>query len=526
MRHEKARAQNYLDIAGVVLLALDLNGSVTMLNRKGCELLGYQQEELIGKNWVDTCLPERERPRILLAMQQLAAGNIQPYEHLENLVVTRSGQERLVAWHNTTIFDEKGNPVGTLSSGEDITERRAMEKARRASERRFRQVTETSPDAITLLDLDGRILMANPQAAHLIGFDNVEQLLAHVSNAFDLLAPEEHARAWDNIRRLTEVSILRDIEYVGVRRDGSRFPAEINTSLETDHDGKPRAMILVVRDISERKLAEQRRSQLLDRLAAVNQLQEELLLSAPLAEKSQKITETAVKLVDLDVCRIWILKPGDLCNHACLHAAGADPDNTCHQRGECLHLIATAGRSTHIDDDQRRIPLGCYKIGRIASGEQREFMTNSVTTDPQVADCSWAKNLGVTSFVGYRLHGTNGEALGVLGAFAKHPISEEDHAFLNSLAETTSKVIVDIQAEDAPARDTPTSSRGQQAEERISGQHEPRNPHAYDGYTWFQRPVDVRRSAGRRALHFPRGDSPQREIALGTDQRHTRFVAD
>jgi PAS domain S-box-containing protein len=136
------------------------------------------------------------------------------------------------------------------------TLRKHAEKALHESEERFRTVLETSPDAIARLDLNGRILLANQQAAMLAGYDNVEQMLAHVQSVFDVLAPEEHARAKAKIRELRTVGIQRDLQYHGVRRDGSRFPAEVSVSLERDPLGKPAAMILVLRDVTRRRLAE------------------------------------------------------------------------------------------------------------------------------------------------------------------------------------------------------------------------------------------------------------------------------
>ena len=94
------------------------------------------------------------------------------------------------------------------------------------------------------------------------------------------------------------------------------------------------------------------------------------------------------------------------------------------------------------------MPFGCFKIGRIASGEEKEFLTNTVTTDPQVADHAWAERLGLVSFAGYKLNDVSGKPLGVLAAFAKHPISDEDHAFLSNLAETTSKVILESEVDE------------------------------------------------------------------------------
>ncbi len=111
-------------------------------------------------------------------------------------------------------------------------------------------------------------------------------------------------------------------------------------------------------------------------------------------------------------------------------------------------MLLSSGRYTHTDGNHRRVPFGCYKIGRIASGEESDFLTNSVTTDPQVADHEWAKGLGLVSFAGYKLDDAGGKPTGVLAVFAKHALSEEDHAFLSNLAETTSKVILDSQAEE------------------------------------------------------------------------------
>jgi PAS domain-containing protein len=116
--------------------------------------------------------------------------------------------------------------------------------------------------------------------------------------------------------------------------------------------------------------------------------------------------------------------------------------------------MVSSGRYTQIDGTHRRVPFGCCKIGRIASGECDRFLTNDVVHDPQVADHDWARSLGLVSFAGYRLHDAGGNAIGVLGVFAKHAISEEDDAFLLNLAETTSKVILENEAAETVRRET------------------------------------------------------------------------
>jgi PAS domain S-box-containing protein len=167
------------------------------------------------------------------------------------------GEVRTVHTVKTPAYDHQGNIVGILGFFWDITSRSLAEERLRSSEARFRNVIETSPDAIALLDLEGRILLANRQAARLVGFDSVDELLSHVGSAFDLLASEDYDRASDNIRTLLEVGIVRDAEYCGIRRDGSRYPAEVSASLEKNASGEPTALILVVRDISKRKQADE-----------------------------------------------------------------------------------------------------------------------------------------------------------------------------------------------------------------------------------------------------------------------------
>ncbi len=128
LRRERDKIQNILDTAEVILLLLDLEGRIILINRKGCELLGYTEAELVGKNMFFTCLPQPEGREIIFEdFKLITVGDIDRHEYYESPVMTRSGQERLIAWHNSFIFDEKGQIIGTLSSGEDVTERKQME---------------------------------------------------------------------------------------------------------------------------------------------------------------------------------------------------------------------------------------------------------------------------------------------------------------------------------------------------------------------------------------------------------------
>ncbi|MGA1843240.1 MAG: histidine kinase dimerization/phosphoacceptor domain -containing protein [bacterium] len=125
------RAQMYLDVAGVILLVIDSNQTVGLINKKGCEILGYEEGDIVGKNWFDHFLPERWRERARFFFEQLMNGKKGLVEYYEGLVLTSQGKERIIAWHNTVLKDEAGTATGIMCSGADITERKAMEEALR-----------------------------------------------------------------------------------------------------------------------------------------------------------------------------------------------------------------------------------------------------------------------------------------------------------------------------------------------------------------------------------------------------------
>jgi diguanylate cyclase (GGDEF)-like protein/PAS domain S-box-containing protein len=128
VRDERDRAQGYLDIAGTMIVVLGADQRVSLANRRACEVLGWSEEDLLGRNWFDTAVSETERESVRDVFGRLIAGDMAGIENYENNIVTRSGAERLVAWHNTVLTGDDGRITGTLSSGEDITDRRRAEK--------------------------------------------------------------------------------------------------------------------------------------------------------------------------------------------------------------------------------------------------------------------------------------------------------------------------------------------------------------------------------------------------------------
>lgn len=135
LRQERDKAQKYLDAVGMIILVINLNGLIQSINRQGCELLGYKVEEVVGKNWIDNFVPENIREQVRTVFTSVIQGKREFYSYDEYSIFTRDGGERLIAWNNVQLKDSDGKIIGTLSSGNDIAQRKKTEDELRESQR-------------------------------------------------------------------------------------------------------------------------------------------------------------------------------------------------------------------------------------------------------------------------------------------------------------------------------------------------------------------------------------------------------
>jgi diguanylate cyclase (GGDEF)-like protein/PAS domain S-box-containing protein len=126
---EKERAESFLDMAGALIVAVDTTGRITMLNRRGGEILGYPETELVGKNWFDIAVPSDYRDLAIEAFHDFIAGTGGTLPvHADLRVLDSQGQVHILDWTSSLLHDEQGNIVGALISGKDVTERRRLEE--------------------------------------------------------------------------------------------------------------------------------------------------------------------------------------------------------------------------------------------------------------------------------------------------------------------------------------------------------------------------------------------------------------
>ncbi len=124
---EKDRAEQYLDVASSIILAVDLQGRVSRLNRKGTLVIGYTESELAGSNWVEKLVLPDQAPEVSSLVSRLVAGE-QNLGYLEIDILAKDGETRLVGWELAPTKDVHGNVTGILASGEDLTTQRDVER--------------------------------------------------------------------------------------------------------------------------------------------------------------------------------------------------------------------------------------------------------------------------------------------------------------------------------------------------------------------------------------------------------------
>ncbi len=264
---ERDRAQRYLDVAEVILIALDAEGRITLINRKGCELLGYREEELIGKSWFETCIPDGVVDEVRGVFSRLMRGEVEPVRYAEHVVVTATGEERTVAWHNAVLTDSDGSAQGTFSSGEDVTEQLRAEEALVESEERFRRIFEEAPLGIALAAPDWRMIAVNPAFAGMLQYEPAELV---GRTPFEITHPEDRAPSETMSKALLAgEGPGYQAEKRFVRKDGTSLWSRLTTSTVKSPGGDVLYGIGMIEDISGQKESDQELRRSRERLRAL-----------------------------------------------------------------------------------------------------------------------------------------------------------------------------------------------------------------------------------------------------------------
>jgi PAS domain S-box-containing protein len=253
LRSARQFTDDLIETANSIIVGLDASGNVTIFNRAAERATGYTRSELAGRNWFEVLVPRERYPQVWAEFNRLLAGGMP--RNFENPILTRSGEERHILWQNTEVR-EAGRVIGSVSFGLDITDRKAAEEAIRESEERFRVLVESAPEAI-FVQSEGRFVYLNPPMLSLLGASRPEQLIG--SEFLDRVAPEFHEAIRERIRfQIATGRSAPPMEQDYIRLDGTRVPVE-TAAVAIRYQGRD-AHLVFVRDMSERKRAEEERA--------------------------------------------------------------------------------------------------------------------------------------------------------------------------------------------------------------------------------------------------------------------------
>lgn len=234
-------------------LFVDVNVGFTVLS-------GYTRDEVIGASTIKINVWHNIEDRQLFLAELNDRGTC---ENMEFIFQRKDGSQfsGMISARIITIQDIPH----IVSVVRDITERKQAEEAMMESEEQYRSILNASPDNITITDLEGRILMISPAAKKMFGYEPDFNRFTGM-RLLDFIVPEDVERAQSNLKQMYQGGSRKPNEYRGVRLDKSIFDIEVNSGFVRNADGQPIRMVFIIRDITERKRAEQQIQELVQQL--------------------------------------------------------------------------------------------------------------------------------------------------------------------------------------------------------------------------------------------------------------------
>lgn len=217
------------------------------------KIFGYNSKKVCHEefNFLDLIHPD-DRELVLKREKARRKGEELPPEYSFR-ILTKNKKTKHVEVSTVPLPGEKLRVLGILR---DVTKRKLAEKALHESEERYKTLVQTSPDAVTVTDLEGNITYVSEQTLHIHGFKNTKELIG--KNTLVLIAPDEHERAMKNLSKTLKVGHIKDVEYTLLKKDGTSFIGALNCAVIKDAEGQPKMFIATTRDITERERAKEK----------------------------------------------------------------------------------------------------------------------------------------------------------------------------------------------------------------------------------------------------------------------------
>jgi PAS domain S-box-containing protein len=253
--------RNLFDFVGTIIVVLNNNGRVEFINKRGCKILGYTYEELIKSDWFKIVVSPEIYPQIIKDFRKIMENEMEGVEYYQNEIITRSGDRRMIAWHNTNLRDSEEKIIATFSSGEDITELINAQNILQKEKDLLNLIVETSPTGITLVDKEGNIIFANSEAENILGI-NKNQIKKRVYNdpSWEIESIDGSPFPENNLPFNIVKNTLKpvyNVKHAIKFPDSRRVLLSINSSPMLTENGEFDGIVCSIQDITSKYILEQ-----------------------------------------------------------------------------------------------------------------------------------------------------------------------------------------------------------------------------------------------------------------------------
>lgn len=334
LRESQDKYRDMVETVNDIIWEVDANGVYTYVSPNVLTMLGYKPEEVMNKTFINFISDKDDISIEKIFLDQLE--NPDEFFLIENTQVHKDGHEIIIETSGKPFFGTGGTLTGFRGVDRDITKKKMAEESLRESEKRLRQLSGATWEAILIHD-HGVPLHANEQFYDMFGY-NSEELIGE--QTIPIAATPDSITY---IKKQMAIGALGPYEVIGLKKDGTEFPIEVRIKLMDYRDKKVR--VVAIRDMSERKLAEEQIHALTQQLITAQE-NERMRISRELHDQVAQDLSTA-----RIICKLLL---GN-------QSLTTDIDQSISEVSEILHKTITSVR----DMSYNLRPPGLEKLGLV-----------------------------------------------------------------------------------------------------------------------------------------------------------------